>query len=107
MSTAFAKCVDIPSTNFFFGPVSNAHTELAEVSPYNWLDDNFWLRRAYLENRLPLLVHSNWWLALQDDLTVPESIRLAPRPEPFNIWQLRRAAWTVKRMLTYKKLLDE
>ncbi|KIM26272.1 hypothetical protein M408DRAFT_330655 [Serendipita vermifera MAFF 305830] len=80
--------------------------ELAARSPYNWLDDNFWLRKAYLENRAPLLVHSNWWLALQDDLSVPDSIRLFSRPEPFNIWQLRRAAWTVKRMLEYKQLLD-
>ncbi|CAG8726191.1 5532_t:CDS:2, partial [Acaulospora colombiana] len=49
--------------------------KLEESSPYNWFDDNFWLRKAYLENRQPLLINSNWWLALQDDPFAPEFVR--------------------------------
>lgn len=80
--------------------------ELAKTSPYNWLDDNFWLRKAYLESRSSLLINSNWWLALQDDLAIPASTRLSPNPHDFNIWQLRRAAWVIKRLLEFKSRLD-
>lgn len=81
--------------------------ELVKNAPYNWLDDAFWLRKAYLESRSSLLVQSNWWLALQDDETVPASVRLDPQPELFNEWQLRRASWLVKRMLSFKDRLDQ
>jgi hypothetical protein len=80
--------------------------ELAKMSPYNWLDDNFWLRKAYLESRSSLLINSNWWLALQDDLAIPDSTRLSSKPHEFNIWQLRRAAWVIKRLLEFKSRLD-
>lgn len=81
--------------------------ELEQQSPYNWLDDNFWLRKAYLESRGSLLVDSNWWLALQDEVAIPASVRLSPAPHSFNIWQIRRAAWVIKRMLEFKMRLEE
>jgi carnitine O-acetyltransferase len=86
---------------------SNTIEELQRTAPYNWLDDLFWLRKAYLEGRYSLLIHSNWWLALQDDPLVPTSVRLSDKPEPFNDWQLRRAAWITKQMLAYKRQIDE
>lgn len=79
---------------------------MVETSPFNWFDDNFWLKKAYLEGRAPLLVNSNWWLALQDDPAVPEVIRKAPEPEYLNVWQLRRAAWVIKRLVEFKTRLD-
>ncbi|KAF9560486.1 carnitine acetyltransferase [Agrocybe pediades] len=78
---------------------------LDKVSPYNWLDDNFWINKAYLEWRAPLLVNSNWWLAFGDDPLVPKS---ALSGETNNnragttFWQLRRAAWLVHRVLKFK-----
>lgn len=60
-----------------------------------------------MEGRYSLLVHSNWWLALQDDPMVPASVRLSDKPEAFNDWQLRRAAWVTKRMLEFKHRIDE
>ena len=37
------------------------------TTPHNWLDDRFWLVKAYHEWRVPLLVNSNWWLLFTND----------------------------------------
>lgn len=82
---------------------------LDRASPNNWLDDNFWLNKAYLEWRAPLLVNSNWWLAFFEDDMMPAS---ALKGETNNnragttFWQLRRAAWLVWRTLDFKDKLD-
>ncbi|RXW22817.1 hypothetical protein EST38_g3021 [Candolleomyces aberdarensis] len=81
---------------------------LDRASPNNWLDDNFWLNKAYLEWRAPLLVNSNWWLAFFEDDTMPAT---ALKGETNNnragttFWQLRRAAWLVWRTLEFKDKL--
>lgn len=78
---------------------------LDKVSPYNWLDDNFWMNKAYLEWRAPLLINSNWWLAFADDHAIPKS---ALSGETNNnragttFWQLRRASWLLHRMLQFR-----
>jgi hypothetical protein len=80
-------------------------TALDKVSPYNWLDDNFWTEKAYLEWRAPLLVNSNWWLAFNEDPLIPRS---ALSGETNNnragttFWQLRRTAWLIHRILQFK-----
>ncbi|KAI0775213.1 acyltransferase ChoActase/COT/CPT [Trametes elegans] len=81
--------------------------ELDSRSPNNWLDDNIWLRKAYHEWRAPLIINSNWWLALGDDGRVPSSDRhpLAPTPG-YTAWQIRRAAWLAHRVLDFKARLD-
>ncbi|KAF8638322.1 hypothetical protein AX17_002342 [Amanita inopinata Kibby_2008] len=82
---------------------------LDRASPNNWLDDNFWIYKAYLEWRAPLLVNSNWWLAFHDDRLIPENVR-AGSPgggrTGTTIWQVRRAAWLLHRMLEFKGKLD-
>ncbi|KAJ8461795.1 hypothetical protein ONZ51_g11305 [Trametes cubensis] len=76
-------------------------------SPNNWLDDNIWLAKAYHEWRAPLLVNSNWWLALGDDSTIPEVVRYpSGRLTGYTSWQLRRAAWLVYRILDFKARLE-
>ena len=83
---------------------------LDKVSPHNWLDDNFWINKAYLEWRAPLLVNSNWWLAFHDDPTIPTS---ALSGETNNnragttFWQIRRSAWLIHRMLQFKGNIAE
>ncbi|KAF9525641.1 acyltransferase ChoActase/COT/CPT [Crepidotus variabilis] len=78
---------------------------LDHVSPHNWLDDNFWMNKAYLEWRVPLLVNSNWWLAFAEDPLIPKS---ALSGETNNnragttYWQLRRATWLLHRMLEFR-----
>ncbi|KAJ7126880.1 carnitine acetyltransferase [Mycena epipterygia] len=77
---------------------------LDRASPHNWLDDNFWINKAYLEWRSPLLVSSNWWLAFHDDEQIPAHAK----EEKADImpWQVRRGAWLVHRTLCFKDRLD-
>lgn len=86
-------------------PSAHACTALDKVSPDNWLDDNFWINKAYLEWRAPLVVNSNWWLAFSDDPLIPRSA-LAGETNNNRVgttfWQLRRSAWLLHRMLQFK-----
>ncbi|KAJ7158644.1 acyltransferase ChoActase/COT/CPT [Mycena filopes] len=77
---------------------------LDRASPNNWLDDNFWMNKAYLEWRAPLLINSNWWLAFHDDERIPPTAK-EPK-EGITPWQVRRAAWLVHRVLCFKDRLD-
>lgn len=82
---------------------------LDRASPHNWLDDNFWINKAYLEWRAPLLINSNWWLAFQDDDLLPQSALTGESSDSragITLWQVRRAAWLVHRVLDYKGQLD-
>ncbi|KAG5651360.1 hypothetical protein H0H81_008929 [Sphagnurus paluster] len=81
---------------------------LDRASPNNWLDDNFWINKAYLEWRAPLLVNSNWWLAFHDDELVPPSALTGESSDSragITLWQIRRAAWIVHRVLDFKEQL--
>lgn len=93
--------------------VTCGHDSLTEclaidkASPYNWLDDNFWLNKAYLEWRAPLLINSNWWLVYMHD----PSISTSTPPEAelragISAKQVRRAAWLLKRTLDFKERLE-
>ena len=85
---------------------------LDRASPNNWLDDSIWLKKAYHEWRAPLLVNSNWWLALKYDQSVPEGIiRGTAAGEDIggtglNRWQIRRGAWFAWRLLDFKAQLQ-
>ncbi|TFY60452.1 hypothetical protein EVJ58_g5142 [Rhodofomes roseus] len=80
------------------------------ASPTNWLDDNFWIKKAYHEWRAPLIVNSNWWLAFHNDPAVPREVVLGHRPALGAVgitdWQVRRAAWLVRRTLEWKARLE-
>ncbi|VDB83729.1 unnamed protein product [Peniophora sp. CBMAI 1063] len=83
--------------------------ELDCNSPYNWLDDNFWLKKAYHEWRAPLLINSNWWLAFFNDSSVPQHV-LEGQDVMFSgvgLWQIRRAAWLIYRTLEFKEKLAQ
>ncbi len=81
--------------------------ELDKNSPHNWLDDNIWLKKAYHEWRAPLIVNSNWWLALGDDENVPHDVRYPSIARTgYTDWQVRRAAWLVHRVLDFKAQLE-
>ena len=91
----------------------SAHTQsfvaLDKSSPHNWLDDNFWLYKAYLEWRAPLLINSNWWLLFQDEAEIPESARdgLSETVIGLSPWQIRRSASLVYHALAYKDVTSE
>ena len=85
----------------------SALPDLDNASPNNWLNDTIWMRVAYLEQRQPLVINSNWWLLLDDDVSIPEEIRHGANVEvqACRKWQVRRAAWLTKRFLDYRDLL--
>lgn len=89
------------------------------TTPNNWLDDRFWLQKAYHEWRVPLLVNSNWWLMFQPDPSVPQEISAYAGDAPAytaeavstqnwaNIeYGLRRATWFIYRMLLYRAMIS-
>jgi hypothetical protein len=68
------------------------------------------LKKAYLEWRAPLLINSNWWLAFYNDTTVPQSVVGGQDVEGLSgigLWQVRRAAWMVHRVLEFKDKLEQ
>ncbi|KAF9496716.1 acyltransferase ChoActase/COT/CPT [Pleurotus eryngii] len=75
---------------------------LDKQSPHNWLDDNFWLDKAYMEWRAPLVVNSNWWLVFAHDKGIPQPQINGTNGTGITPWQVRRAAWLVHRTLQYK-----
>lgn len=76
-------------------------------SPHNWLDDNYWIQIAYHSNRNPLPIHSNWWILLQPDLSIPHHVlQSIPQQGRFTDWQLRRASVLVHRFMIFKQKLD-
>ncbi|EIN09804.1 acyltransferase ChoActase/COT/CPT [Punctularia strigosozonata HHB-11173 SS5] len=78
--------------------------ELDKKSPHNWLEDNYWTKVAYHRVRAPLLIHSNWWLALNNDPNIPELI-LRDGREDVTPAQVRRAAWLAHRLVEFKNRL--
>lgn len=82
---------------------------LDKASPNNWLDDNFWINKAYLEWRAPLLINSNWWLAFKDDdLVSPTQAEQDVEGgglSGITPLQIRRAAWMTYRVLDFREKL--
>ncbi|KII85049.1 hypothetical protein PLICRDRAFT_45160 [Plicaturopsis crispa FD-325 SS-3] len=79
---------------------------LDQASPHNWLDDNFWTDKAYLEGRAPLPINSNWWLAFAHDSNISnDTIQQAEETGGVTPWQVRRAAWLTHRVLCFKECL--
>ncbi|PWN52846.1 acyltransferase ChoActase/COT/CPT [Violaceomyces palustris] len=85
----------------------------------NWLDDRYWLQKAYHEWRVPLLVNSNWWLMLMNDTNAPTALGshpghpaepgsgfLGPQRWDEADWGVRRATWLTSRFLEFKERLD-
>ena len=87
-------------------------------SPHNWLNDNFWTKKAYHEWRAPLLINSNWWLLFHHDATIPDHIKShdgtssltegvkLPTGGEIGDWQIRRAAWLAARFMNFKERLE-
>ncbi|CAD6904371.1 unnamed protein product [Tilletia laevis] len=100
--------------------------DVDRTTPDNWLDDRFWLQKAYHEWRVPLLINSNWWLMFTNDPNAPAGLGehkghgtadLAPPKGAAALgeshwdeaqWGIRRAAWMTHRLLEfYRRLQDE
>ncbi|KAI8981871.1 acyltransferase ChoActase/COT/CPT [Mycotypha africana] len=86
--------------------------DIDRSSPHNWLEDNFWLKKAYLEWREPLMINSNWYILGQDDHSSSAQAQLllengGRHPNgKFTWFQVKRAAHLIRRGLEYKEMID-
>lgn len=100
------------------GRLNQRLLDVDATTPHNWLDDRFWLQKAYHEWRVPLLINSNWWLMFLNDPSVPREIAEHPGDAPAYTreavdtqnWEhlpygLRRATWFIYRMLLYRQMI--
>lgn len=89
------------------GPILQERLQQHAASHPNWLED-WWYHFAYLTWRVPLMIHSNWWMNIRDDhLPAVQSMSRVPHgPGRFSFVQIRRAACILANLLDYKDLLD-
>ncbi|CEP14095.1 hypothetical protein [Parasitella parasitica] len=83
--------------------------DIDRASPTNWLEDNFWLKKAYLEWREPLMINSNWYILGQVDANHPKQLLANNGIQPrqlFSKFQIGRAAHMIRRGLDYKEMID-
>jgi carnitine O-acetyltransferase len=102
--------------------------DVDRTSPNNWLDDRFWLQKAYHEWRVPLLVNSNWWLMFRANPNTPAAELEKPETRVERVgdlvpdadiatalgtndwkqseWGIRRAAWICHRLMQFKVRLE-
>lgn len=107
---------------------SSRLTDVDRTSPNNWLDDRFWLQKAYHEWRVPLLVNSNWWLMMRADPNTPAAKLEDPSTKSEAVgsltfdedmsevlgtndwidceWGIRRATWLIYRLLHFKVRIE-
>lgn len=80
--------------------------DIDRTSPTNWLEDNFWLKKAYLEWREPLMVNSNWYILGQADKNHPKELLTTKVSGQFSQFQVQRAAHMIRRGLEFKEMID-
>ncbi|CAG8509740.1 1973_t:CDS:10 [Racocetra persica] len=84
--------------------------DIDRISPNNWLDDNWWIKKAYQEWRVSVVVNSNWFHLYVDDSNTPReyfSVNNGVKPRGhFLEFQIKRAAHLINKLLEYKSLID-
>ncbi|ORX46745.1 acyltransferase ChoActase/COT/CPT [Hesseltinella vesiculosa] len=80
--------------------------DMDQNSPFNWLEDNFWIKKAYLEWREALMVNSNYYILGKDDDHHPAELLQGLPTGQFSQFQLRRAASLIYWALDYKEILE-
>lgn len=63
------------------------------TTPSNWLDDRYWLQKAYHEWRVPLLINSNWWLMFAPDPQIQSPADTSHPGNPSPLHSLSQAEW--------------
>ena len=72
------------------------HKAVAERRGQSWLED-WWLRKGYLEWRVPLPINSNWQLSFEDH----------PAAAHGPVSPTQRAAGLIRHALEFKRLIDK
>ncbi|KAF9314767.1 hypothetical protein BG003_003839 [Podila horticola] len=79
--------------------------DVDRAAPDNWLNDTWWISKAYHEWREPLLVNSNWYILMRNDLNQPTEFHSTAENPAYTTWQVKRAAHVAQRMLDYTESL--
>ncbi|KAI7867549.1 acyltransferase ChoActase/COT/CPT [Spinellus fusiger] len=84
--------------------------DIEKSSTYNWLEETFWIKKAYLEWRNCLMVNSNWYTLGKDDITHPKVLLETPlnavKSGEFTHYQIRRAAHLIVGGVEYKNIIQ-
>lgn len=61
--------------------------------------------KAYHEWREPLLVNSNWYILMRNDLNHPTEFHSTAENPAYTTWQVKRAAHVAQQLLDYAETL--
>ncbi|KAF9956300.1 hypothetical protein BGZ70_009971 [Mortierella alpina] len=79
--------------------------DVDRAAPDNWLDDTWWISKAYHEWREPLLVNSNWYILMRNDLNHPTEFQPTAENPAYTTFQVKRAAHVAQQLLDYTETL--
>ncbi|KAG0304234.1 hypothetical protein BGZ98_005775 [Dissophora globulifera] len=79
--------------------------DVERASPDNWLDDTWWISKAYHEWREPLLVNSNWYILMRNDSSHPTEFQPTAENPAYTTFQVKRAAHVAQQLLDYTEML--
>ncbi|KAF9100293.1 hypothetical protein BGX23_000056 [Mortierella sp. AD031] len=75
--------------------------DVERAAPDNWLDDTWWISKAYHEWREPLLVNSNWYILMRNEYNHPTEFFPTAENPAYTTFQVKRAAHLAGQLLDY------
>ncbi|KAG0051586.1 hypothetical protein BGZ90_006725 [Linnemannia elongata] len=75
--------------------------DVDRAAPDNWLDDTWWISKAYHEWREPLLVNSNWYILMRNEYNHPTEFYPTVENPAYTTFQVKRAAHLAQQLLDY------
>ncbi|KAK3825295.1 MAG: acyltransferase ChoActase/COT/CPT [Benniella sp.] len=79
--------------------------DVDRAAPNNWLDDTWWIQKAYHEWREPLLVNSNWYIMMRNEHNHPTEFHPTAENPAYTTFQVKRAAHLAQQLLDYTDTL--
>ncbi|KAF8924500.1 acyltransferase ChoActase/COT/CPT [Dissophora ornata] len=79
--------------------------DVDRAAPNNWLDDTWWISKAYHEWREPLLVNSNWYILMRNEINHPTEFQPTVENPAYTTFQVKRAAHVAQQLLDYTETL--
>ncbi|KAG0245852.1 acyltransferase ChoActase/COT/CPT [Mortierella sp. GBAus27b] len=79
--------------------------DVDRAAPNNWLDDTWWISKAYHEWREPLLVNSNWYILMRNEHNHPTEFQPTAENPAYSTFQVKRAAHVAQQLLDYTDAL--
>ncbi|KAF9579184.1 hypothetical protein BGW38_004654, partial [Lunasporangiospora selenospora] len=79
--------------------------DVDRAAPKNWLNDTWWISKAYHEWREPLLVNSNWYIMMKNEVNHPTVFQPSAENSAYSTFQVKRAAHVSQQLLDYAEKL--